>query len=390
VSRIDAGGSAAQSTRAELQRAEGFLDGKSPALVFGLGLVFVIVVGILDWLTGQALSLALFYLMPIGLVTWNLGRRAGIAGSIVSMAAGFAADVVGTGATHDLLPYWNGLVRFAVYAVFVQLLSTLHDSLDVHRLRADHEQEVSLGLRELNDVKDTLLHAVSHDLKGPLAGVIGAMQTLRRGSELQLTEDEVESLYQMIEASGRKMNRLVDDMLDLERLDRGQVHPEREPTDVGDLARRVAREAPGIDTHPVRIDADPVLVDVDPGKVERIIENLLVNAARHTQTGTPVHIRVREQPKGILLTIEDEGPGIPEELKGVLFDPFRQGPNAAGRGVGIGLSLVKRFAELHGGTAVIEDHEGGGARFVITLPGHVSPAQAADATSPEQSHLRAV
>ena len=97
----------------------------------------------------------------------------------------------------------------------------------------------------MNEVKDTLLHAVSHDLKGPLAGIIGAMPTLRRGNELQLTDDEVESLYQMIEQSGRKMNRLIDDMLDLERLDRGQVQPEREPTDVGEMVRRVAREAPG-------------------------------------------------------------------------------------------------------------------------------------------------
>jgi K+-sensing histidine kinase KdpD len=137
-------------------------------------------------------------------------------------------------------------VRFAFFVVVVQLLATLKESVDTQTKRAEKEHRVSSGLRELNDVKDTLLHAVSHDLKGPLAGIIGAMSTIRRGEELQLTADEVESLYQMIEQSGRKMNRLVDDMLDLERLDRGQIQPEREPTDIGDMAcvgSRVRRPA---------------------------------------------------------------------------------------------------------------------------------------------------
>ena len=104
-----------------------------------------------------------------------------------------------------------------------------------------------------------------------------------------------------------------------------------------------------------------------------------MNAARHTPGGTPVHVTVRQRPDGIVLAVEDEGQGVPEELKGTLFDPFRQGPTAAGRGVGIGLSLVRRFAELHGGTAEIEDRVGGGARFVIVLPCAVKPLEPAGA-----------
>ena len=127
-----------------------------------------------------------------------------------------------------------------------------------------------------------------------------------------------------------------------------------------------------MESHPIRVEASPVLVDVDAGKVERVIENLLVNARRHTPAGTAVHIRVQGRSNGVVLVIEDEGPGIPDELKEVLFEPFRQGAGAGGRGVGIGLSLVKKFAELHGGTAHIEDGEHGGDRFVITLPGDVT------------------
>jgi two-component system OmpR family sensor kinase len=127
-----------------------------------------------------------------------------------------------------------------------------------------------------------------------------------------------------------------------------------------------------MESHPIRIEASQVLVDVDAAKIERMIENLLVNVRRHTPAGTAAHIRVEGRSNGVVLVIEDEGPGIPDELKEVLFEPFRQGAGAGGRGVGIGLSLVKKFAELHGGTAHVEDGEQGGARFVITLPGDVT------------------
>ena len=278
--------------RKKRQSTEGFFDGKSPGVVYAVGLSFTAVLLVLDFLSGAQISFALFYLMPLGLVTWNLGRRAGIGTALLCTVASLIADLMVPGAERDLVPYWNAIGRFAVFIAFAILLATLRDTLVAQRQRAEREHEVSSGLREMNEVKDTLLHAVSHDLKGPLAGIIGAMSTLRRGNELQLTGDEVESLYQMIEQSGRKMNRLIDDMLDLERLDRGQVQPEREPTDVGEMVRRVAREAPGMDTHPVRIDGEQLLANIDPAKVERIVENLLVNAARHTPGGTPVHVSV--------------------------------------------------------------------------------------------------
>ena len=142
----------------------------------------------------------------------------------------------------------------------------------------------------------------------------------------------------------------------------------------------------------MRIEADPVLVDIDPTKVDRIIENLLLNAARHTPAGTPVHVRVKAQRKGVLLVVEDEGPGVPDPLKDVLFEPFRQGSESSGRGVGIGLSLVQSFAVLHGGSARIEDRDGGGARFVVELPGAVTAVADAPVSNANEDEpaLRAV
>ena len=98
-----------------------------------------------------------------------------------------------------------------------------------------------------------------------------------------------------------------------------------------------------------------------------------MNAARYTPPGTAVLVQITARPDGIDLVVEDDGSGIPDELKDVLFEPFRQGEDSSGRGMGIGLSLVQRFAELHGGSARIEDAAAGGARFVVELPGEVTP-----------------
>ena len=378
--------------RRVLRSTEGFFDGKSPLLVAVLGLAFITVVGVLDYLTGPQLSLSLLYLMPIGLVTWNLGRRWGAVAVVISTAAALVSDVLSSPSTSttDPVPYWNGIVRFAVFLAAAMLLDTLRSIIDAQWGLVEAEADRSTGLRELNDVKDTLLHAVSHDLKGPLAGIIGAMQTIRRDEELHLTEDEREALYQVIEHSGRKMNRLIDDLLDLDRIDRGKLHPQREPTDVGALARRVVGDTAQIIDHPVRVRADAVLVNVDPGKVERVVENLLVNAVRHTPPGTAVLVDVAAHGDGVELVVEDHGPGVPDDLKTLLFEPFRQGETSSAGGMGIGLSLVQRFAELHGGSAHVDDADGGGARFVVTLPGEVTPIAKASDGVVDEPQLHAV
>jgi two-component system, OmpR family, sensor histidine kinase KdpD len=272
------------------------------------------------------------------------------------------------------VPSWNAIVWFATLMFFVWLLSMLKDAVSRQHLRLAREAELADGLREQNEVKDTLLHAVSHDLKGPLAGILGAVQTIRRAGQLHLTDTEMNDLYGVIDQAARKGNRLVDDLLDLDRIARGQLQPERESTDVGELARRLARETPGLVGHPIRVEADDSLVEVDAVKAERIVDNLLGNAGKHTPAGTPVRVEIHTRANGIVLVVEDEGPGVPDDMKDIVFEPFRQGEDARG-GVGIGLSLVRRFAELHGGTAHVEDRPGGGARFVVTLPGAVHTSQ---------------
>jgi signal transduction histidine kinase len=104
--------------------------------------------------------------------------------------------------------------------------------------------------------------------------------------------------------------------------------------------------------------------------VERIVENLLVNAVRHTPRGTPVRVSVTANEHGALIVVEDEGDGVPRELREKIFEEFRQGTDAPqpSPGVGVGLTLVRRFAEMHHGRAWVEEREGGGASFRVFLP----------------------
>jgi signal transduction histidine kinase len=111
-------------------------------------------------------------------------------------------------------------------------------------------------------------------------------------------------------------------------------------------------------------------LDVDAAKIERIVENLLTNAAKHTPDDGTIWLRVEDRPDGVLIAVEDDGHGVPEALRSSIFEPFRQGPGAKSHapGTGIGLSLVARFAELHDGRAWVEDRPDGGASFRVFLP----------------------
>ncbi|MDP9297038.1 MAG: PAS domain-containing protein [Actinomycetota bacterium] len=229
------------------------------------------------------------------------------------------------------------------------------------------ERESAQHLRAMDDLKNTLLHAVSHDLRGPITAVLASARILER-MEDELSSGERRELVQGVSASAKKLNRLVSDLLDFDRLDRGIVEPDRKPTDVAAIIRRVAPEVEDLADRSVEFDLEPLDVSVDPASVERIVENLLVNTARHTPKGTHVWVRLHAEAGGVLLVVEDDGPGVPESQRSEIFEPFRQGDGPRkGRGLGIGLSLVWRFAALHDGWADVIPREGGGSCFRVFL-----------------------
>jgi PAS domain S-box-containing protein len=235
----------------------------------------------------------------------------------------------------------------------------------------EHEREATQRLRALDQMKNTFLDAVSHELRTPLAAIVGIGLTLEHKADI-LADADRSDLYTRLVANARKLDRLLNDLLDLDRLTHGIVAPKRRPTDVAALAGRIADDWGLLNGRRPQVVAEPVTISLDPGKVERIIENLLANAARHTPPDTQVWVRVEHPPggDGVLLAVEDAGAGVPAELRDSVFEPFRQGPDtpAHAPGVGIGLTLVARFAELHGGRAWVEERAGGGSSFRVLIP----------------------
>jgi PAS domain S-box-containing protein len=231
------------------------------------------------------------------------------------------------------------------------------------------EREATQRLRALDEMKNTFLEAVSHDLRTPLTSILGSAITLEQAG-LDVPRSDALDLLRRIATNARKLERLLSDLLDLDRLQRGIVSPQRRLTDVSALVSQAVKESDLLGGREVELEEGTVVANVDAAKVERIVENLLANAARHTPAGTPIWIRVARQDGGVEIVVEDAGPGVPDDMKDAVFEPFRQGDGAPNPspGVGVGLSLVARFAELHGGRAWVEDRPDGGASFHVLLP----------------------
>ena len=250
-------------------------------------------------------------------------------------------------------------------ALNAELVATnrLAVALDRERAAAEH-------LRTLDELKSGFLQAVSHDLRTPLASVLGISLTLQRGRAL-ISQADTDDLLGRLAANARRLDRILTGLLDLDKLDRGIVELRRELVDLASLVAGVVSEASEeLDAHPVSLELLPIQVLADAAKVERVVENLLANAARHTDPGTPIWVRVEPLDRGALLCVDDAGPGIPAEQRESIFRPFQRGPAGAtyAPGSGVGLALVAQIASLHDGQAWVEDRVGGGASFRVLLP----------------------
>lgn len=230
----------------------------------------------------------------------------------------------------------------------------------------EQQKESIERLRAVDEMKNSFLQAVSHELRTPLTVVLGLTLTLQKhAGTLDATQHK--EILRMLTSNARKLERLLTDLLDLDRLTRGVLEPHLRQTRLDDLVHRMAKEI-DLGDRSLHIDTQEVEILVDAAKIERIVENLLVNAIRHTPEGCRIWARVQDDPEGALLAVEDDGPGVDDESKKAIFELFRQGSEKPVIGTGVGLTLVTRFAQLHGGRAWVEDRQGGGASFRVFLP----------------------
>ncbi len=223
-------------------------------------------------------------------------------------------------------------------------------------------------LEEADRFRRGLLGAVSHDLRTPLATIKVASSTLSSRAELLSPEDRT-LLYRLVEIESDRLTRLVTNLLDMTRIEAGVLSLHRESVPVQALvSESLAALSATLSDHSVEVTGLDTLppVDVDPVLMGQVLVNLLDNAARHAPTRSVIFVTGERRGTNVVLSVADQGPGVPAADRETIFDRFTQ--LGTGGRAGLGLTIAKTFVEAHGERLWYEEAPGGGARFIFTLP----------------------
>ena len=244
-------------------------------------------------------------------------------------------------------------------------------ALDTTRVLHDEQRTVA-GLRELAELKARFLGSVTHELRTSVTIIEGFAMLLSRQAPL-LDERQRADFVARIWNSARSLGSLVEDLLDLTRLESSGINLVIRSVDLSELVPKIVGQMSVLlERNTVLTSVAPDVVALtDPGSVERILTNLLSNAAKYTPAGTEIAVSLRASAGQAVLTVADRGPGIPASERRRVFDRFYRvddGGAAAARGMGIGLALVRDLVDLNSGSIIVDETPGGGARFSVSLP----------------------
>jgi two-component system sensor histidine kinase KdpD len=332
-------------------------------------------------------SLGVVYLPGILLISIVWGLRLGL---VASLASAIAFNFFQLPPLHRFTiadeENWVALLTFVIVAAISSTVAGLarEQALEAERRREEAtaaleelaalarerdrmqaEMVEAEALRRSDELKTALLRSISHDLRTPLTSMIASGAAL--GSATPTAEERAE-LSAAIVAEGERLSRLVENLLDMSRLEAGKAEPHREQVDLAEVldgAREaIARPAA------VRLDVDRdlPLVAADAAQLERAFANLLENAVRHGG-GRPVLVKSRLIGDKITVRVIDQGPGIPESEWQRIFEPFQHGAaDGVQGGAGLGLAIAKGFVEANGGEIAVESLPGQGSSFVVSMP----------------------
>jgi len=247
-------------------------------------------------------------------------------------------------------------------------VATFSDITDITELN-DQLHESLRELAEAAQERAALLSAVSHDIRAPLASIRMMTEILEDRADA-ITTDQRAELIHRVRVEARRTEGVLADLVSANRVGTGLNTPRRQRVDLDLLVRAVAREFAN-DDHEVRVGelSGDLLLWADRAQIERILDNLISNAVRHTPAGSNVVVSAIERNSSIELSVTDDGPGVSDAMKNRIFEAYVRGDRSENRpGSGLGLYLVQQFAQFHGGRAWCEDAPGTGARFVVALP----------------------
>jgi signal transduction histidine kinase len=226
-------------------------------------------------------------------------------------------------------------------------------------------------LERLNRAKSDFVSIVSHEFRTPLTGIQGFSEMM---AQEELTPEEMREYAGDINKDARRLNRMINEMLDLDKMESGRMQLHREPVDlnaiVTDTAERIRANAP---SHPIRLSLDPVVGDIpgDRDKLTQVMTNLLNNAVKYSPSGGEIVVTTRVEGDAVHVLVRDHGMGIPKEALQSIFERYGRVESRATRhiqGTGLGLPIVRQIVQLHGGTVWAESTVGEGSVFHVNLP----------------------
>lgn len=244
--------------------------------------------------------------------------------------------------------------------------------IDVAREReraAEQTAEIE-SARRAETARTAVLHAISHDLRSPLTAINASAYALRAGLA---TEGERGELIDVIDGEGRRLAKLVDDLLDLSMIEAGAVRPRPDWCDLHDVVATAAGHMEGSHQIEFALPADLPLVQVDAAQVERVFSNLLENAVKYSPAATPVRVSGGAAGGRVTVRITDRGHGIPRQQRARVFEPFFKA-RGTGTGSGLGLAICRGFVEANGGRILLQADSGQGTSFAVSFPVVDQPA----------------
>jgi signal transduction histidine kinase len=271
---------------------------------------------------------------------------------------------------------WRLAFHVSVFILAAYMMSGLLRELE--HLRAQREKFVrqaveAAALRQADRIKSEFLAAMSHDFRSPLTVVRGAVELLLGERPGSLTSAQRE-LAESAERNVRRLEDFTAQLLEMARLEEGQIALDKEEIDAIALVRDVVADHAVLAKQKrqwisLDVDPDPPRVVADRSKMQQALANLIVNAIRYAPQGTPILVAAHRKGDALRIEVRDHGPGIAAEDRHRIFDKFFRGQNANGvAGSGLGLAIARSLVTLHGGTLEYEENPGGGSSFVTVLP----------------------
>lgn len=226
----------------------------------------------------------------------------------------------------------------------------------------------SYFLNESDKLYKTLFNSISHELRIPVSTIVGASDTLL---EQEFPKDTLKKLYSEINTAGIRLNRLIENLLNMSRLESGRISPQPDWSDVHDLYNSVTeslKEELRAFRLSVVIPANMPLVYIDHGLIEQVLHNLILNATQHAPYGSQIRTKFFYDGGALTIQVMDRGPGFDASELSSVFNKFFRGKNAKAGGTGLGLSIAKGITEAHKGTIIAENRKNGGAIFTVKIP----------------------